>query len=78
MGALLYRLPLNPRLYLRVRGLYPDPQQRRLVRDEFAGFIDAPDTQARKRDYVRRINALKKARRRKASSGEASGQTDGC
>lgn len=70
IGSMLYRLPLNPRFYLRVRGLYPNPGQRRLVRDEFADFIDAPETQIRKREYVRRINALKKARRREQSSGQ--------
>lgn len=73
LGSVLYRLPLNPRLYLQVRGLYPDPRQRRLVRDEFAEFISDSSTNQRKRDYVRRINALKKARRR-ALAAEGSEQ----
>ncbi len=72
VGSLLYRLPLNPRFYLRVRGLYPDYSQRRMVREEFADYIDHPDTRARKRDYVRRINALKKARRRQAEPDSGS------
>jgi hypothetical protein len=75
IGALLYRLPLNPRFYLRVRGLDTNPNQRRLVRDEFQEYIDHPDTQSRKREHVTRINAARKARRRKAES-EASGTSD--
>lgn len=53
LGALLYRLPLNPRLYLRLRGLDGDPRHHKLLRDEFASFLQDPATQARKREYVR-------------------------
>jgi hypothetical protein len=50
---MLYRLPLNPRLYLRLRGLDGDPRHHKLLRDEFASFLADPTTQARKREYVR-------------------------
>ena len=63
IGSCLYRLPLSPRYYLRVRGLDADPSVRRLVRHEFAEFIREPATQQRKRDYVRRqISASRAAR----------------
>ncbi len=60
IATLLYRLPLNPRLYLRLRGLDSDPTVRRLVSDEFAAYIKDPDTVRRKREVVR---AHTKARR---------------
>ncbi len=53
LGALAYRLPLNPRLYLRIRGLDSDPTFRRLVRTDFESYIKASETQQRKRDTVR-------------------------
>jgi len=53
-GALLYRLPLNPRLYLRIRGLDTDPTVRNLVREEFELYLADPATRQRKRDHVRR------------------------
>jgi hypothetical protein len=63
LATLLYRLPLSPRLYLRLRGLDSDPSVRRLVRDEFAEFIHNPATIQRKREYVRsRTRALREAR----------------
>jgi len=62
-GALLYRLPFNPRLYLRLRGLDAEPNFRKLLRDEFATYIHAPETQQRKRDTVRaRVRAQRAAR----------------
>lgn len=65
IGSLLYRLPLNPRFYLRIRGLDSNPGQRTLVRDEFREYIDSPATRARKREYVTRTNAERKVRRHK-------------
>jgi len=62
IGSMLYRLPLNPRLYLRVRGLDSDATVRRIVREEFSDWIDAPETQARKREYVTKTNAARKVR----------------
>jgi hypothetical protein len=53
IGSMLYRLPLSPRLYLRARGMDSDPAVRKLVRAEFTDYIDAPDTQERKREHVR-------------------------
>src|SRR5690606_25096306 len=53
LGAILYRLPLNPRLYLRLRGLDGDLSHHKLLRGEFASFLEDPATQARKREYVR-------------------------
>ena len=65
LGSFLYRLPLNPRLYLRVRGLDADPNHFCVVRDEFSQFIDHPDTRKRKREVVReeirKRRALKQA-----------------
>jgi hypothetical protein len=49
LGAIFYRLPLNPRLYLRIRGLDQDPTVRKLVRQEFQSYIQDPATQDRKR-----------------------------
>ena len=54
LGSLLYRLPLNPRLYLRIRGLDADPSHSTLIRDEFADYIRSPAAQQRKRDQLRR------------------------
>jgi len=62
-GAMLYRLPLNPRMYLRARGLDSNPSERKLVRCEFADYIDDPETQARKRDHVKRLAAMRRASR---------------
>lgn len=53
IGAVLYRLPLNPRLYLRVRGLDSNPREYRLVRGEFMDFLNLPETRRRKREVVR-------------------------
>lgn len=53
IGSMLYRLPLNPRLYLRVRGMDSDPNQRTILRNEYADFLNAPDTRAQKREYLR-------------------------
>ena len=60
LGAVLYRLPLSPRFYLRVRGLDSDPTQRKLVRREFTDYIEEPTTQARKREYVKRLMKIKR------------------
>jgi hypothetical protein len=63
LGTLLYRFPISPRLYLRLRGLDSDPKVRKLVRDEFAQYISHPETVKRKRSYVRsRTQALRAAR----------------
>jgi len=53
LGSLLSRMPLNPRFYLRIRGLDADPSLRKLVRNEFTEYIEAPATRQRKRTYVR-------------------------
>jgi len=53
IGSALYRLPLHPRFYLRVRGLDSDPSYRKLVRSEFEAYIEDPKTKQRKRDYIR-------------------------
>ncbi len=72
IGALLYRMPFNPRLYLRVRGLDADPSVRKLVRTEFTEYIRDPSTQRRKRDYVRRqIRARRAARAAASQPGDA-------
>jgi hypothetical protein len=53
IGSMLYRLPLNPRLYLRVRGMDADRSYRKLLRSEFESYITDEQTQQQKRDYVR-------------------------
>ena len=65
VGSTLYRLPLSPRFYLRVRGLDIDPKQKKLVRHEFSEFINDAQTQQRKRDYVREVAKLRREARRK-------------
>ena len=63
LGAFLYRLPLNPRFYLRVRGLDSNPSVRKLVRAEFDEFVRDPETKKRKRVYVRqKRHAIRTAR----------------
>lgn len=54
IGAMLYRLPLSPRFYLRVRGMDSDSSYRKLVRSEFESYIEDPETRKRKLDYLRR------------------------
>jgi hypothetical protein len=64
MGSMLYRLPISPRLYLRLRGLDSDHSVRKLVRDEFREYISDPETVRRKREYVRlRTRALRTRRK---------------
>ncbi len=63
IGSTLYRLPLSPRFYLWIRGLDSDPSVRKLVRDEFEAFVQAPETRKRKRDYVRRMTRARRAAR---------------
>jgi hypothetical protein len=67
-GSFLYRLPLRPRLYLWVRGLDADPSHRKLLREEFAEFIADPATQSRKREYVRRQIASRRAAKERGPS----------
>ena len=63
IGSWLYRLPLQPRFYLRVRGLDVDPSVRKQVRSEFEEYIRAPETKQRKREYVRsQLRAVRAAR----------------
>ncbi|MEM8865883.1 MAG: hypothetical protein AAGF31_10105 [Planctomycetota bacterium] len=66
LGALLYRLPLNPRLYLRLRGLDPSPKQYSFLREEFLDYLEDPATQKRRREHVRQAVQV----RRSASRGE--------
>jgi hypothetical protein len=63
IGSALYRLPLNPRFYLRVRGLDSDPSFRKLVRSEFEAYVADAKIQQRKRDYVRRQIRIRRAAR---------------
>lgn len=63
LGSMLYRLPLSPRFYLRVRGMDTDPTYRKLLRSEFMDYIQDEQTQQRKRDYVREQNARKRKAR---------------
>ena len=70
LGSMLYRLPLNPRFYLRIRGLDSDPSVRGLVRQEFEEFVGDPETKKRKRAYVRRrVREVRAARAVRATEG---------
>jgi hypothetical protein len=77
IGSALYRLPLNPRFYLWVRGLDSDPSHRKLVRSEFEEYIGDAGTQQRKRDHVRHQISIRRAARdqteRRASTTEDEG-----
>ena len=53
IGSALYRLPLNPRFYLWVRGLDTDPSFRKFVRSEFEAYIGDESTQQRRREHAR-------------------------
>lgn len=61
IGSTLYRLPLNPRFYLWVRGLDSDPSSRKLVRNEFKAFIEDAEVQQRKREHVRQQGHIRRA-----------------
>ena len=63
LGASLYRLPLSPRFYLRARGLDADPSFRKLVRSDFAEYIEDAATQQRKRDRVRQLIRIRRRAR---------------
>ncbi len=67
IGSMLYRLPLSPRLYLRVRGMDSDPQVRKLVRHEFEDFINDKQTRQRKRQRVKQQTAIRRAARAAAA-----------
>lgn len=67
IGAFAYRFPLNPRLYLWMRGLDADPSFRKLVRTDFEDYIKNPETQQRKRNVVRK--ALQQRRAFRDSAG---------
>ncbi|WP_146585566.1 lipoprotein N-acyltransferase Lnb domain-containing protein [Posidoniimonas polymericola] len=57
LGATLYRLPLSPRFYLRLRGLDSDPSFRKFLRVEFADYLNDPATRRRRRDHVKQAIA---------------------
>ena len=60
---------MNPRFYLRVRGLDSNPSQAVLLRDEFRDYIDDPETQKRKREVVRkRAKEARELRKQKVDS----------
>lgn len=61
LGAFAYRFPLNPRLYLWMRGLDSDPSFRKLVRADFEQYISDPETQQRKRDVIRKAIEQRRA-----------------
>lgn len=63
IGANLYRLPISPRFYLRVRGLDTDPGYRRFVREEFAEHLKDPAIRKRKREIVKQQIAVRRAAR---------------
>lgn len=70
IGAMLYRLPLKPRWYLRVRGLDTAPGERRFVREEFIDYLNDPETRKRRREHVRKAIAGRRAGRAKRKPSE--------
>lgn len=70
IGARLYRLPLNPRVYLRLRGLDSQPGFRKFLRSEFEDYLNASATRARRREHVRHaISQRRKAQGRPQRTG---------
>lgn len=63
LGSLIYRLPLSPRFYLRIRGLDSDPSYRKLVKSEFEDWIQDDVIQQRKRTFVREQIRIRRAAR---------------
>lgn len=61
LSAMLYRLPLSPRLYLRLRGLDSDPTYRKFLRVEFADYLNDDATRRRRREHVKRAIAGRRA-----------------
>ncbi len=61
LGSMIYRLPLSPRFYLRIRGLDSDPSFRKLLRSEFETYIQDEETQTRKREHVRKLASIRRA-----------------
>jgi hypothetical protein len=51
LGTMLFRAPINPRVYLRIRGLDSDPSIRKRLRDQFQEYINQSATQQRKREH---------------------------
>ena len=47
LASWLYRLPLSPRMYLRLRGMDSNPSERKMVKNEFLKYINAPEIRAR-------------------------------
>lgn len=66
LAAFIYRLPIRPRLYLRLRGLDVDPTHRVQLRQEFKAFLQSKEVRQRKRDFIR---TLKRERQVSGRSG---------
>ena len=63
-GAGLYRFPISPMFYLRIRGFVSTSSRQILVRDEFETYIQDPETQARKSVFLKRRSHAKRAARK--------------
>lgn len=63
LASLFYRLPLNPRLYLWMRGLDSDPTHRKFLREEFEVYLNDPATRKRRRAHVKAAIAARRAAR---------------
>ena len=68
LGSLLYRFPINPRLYLRVRGLDSDPSHVGLLRNEYTDFIQNAATKRRKRAVIREEIRKRRAERERSAN----------
>ncbi|MFK7776757.1 MAG: hypothetical protein QM501_01385 [Gimesia sp.] len=63
LGTGLYRFPLSPMFYLRIRGLVSTSSKQMLVRDEFEEYIQNPETRKRKSNYLKRKSRAKREAR---------------
>ena len=52
LGSMLYRLPINPRFYLWVRGLDADPSSRVILAEEFEDYINSTEARQRKEQFL--------------------------
>ncbi len=67
LGTGLYRFPISPMLYLRIRGFVTPSSRQTLVRDEFQTYIQDPVVQERKSAFLKRRSQAKRDARANAN-----------
>lgn len=63
LGTNLYRFPISPLFYLRVRGFVSASPKQKMVREEFEEYIQDPETQQRKALFLKRKSRAKREAR---------------